>query len=213
MKMVVCCLLLLIGMVNIAAQNVSQSPVNTRGGDEQFKDVIRSAGYQLTPGSLIEALQNQDILVATSAAALLPKVSKSKQVVMALSEAVSDPRELLAVYATRSLLALGITGWKRKASARLSGMEDKVAQLQLTGLLAQAGDGSGWVFITRAIVEGRLTTLALENADYFEGKKDNNGRSINVTDELMALLDKAPVQTQPQILRKIEQLRKTSKSH
>jgi hypothetical protein len=90
-------------------------------------------------------------------------------------------------------------------------MEDKVAQLQLSGLLAQAGDGGGWIFITRAIVEGRLTSLALENVDYFEGKKTNDGRSINLIDELRDLLQKAPEQTRPQIAGKIEQLRRTSK--
>jgi hypothetical protein len=149
---------------------------------------------------------DENIVVATSAVALLSRFPQSRQVITALNTAITDSRELVVVYAARSLLAMGKTEWLQDAANRLPKMQDRVAQIHLSGLLAQAGKTDGLVFVIDAIVKGQLAEGGLENIEYFDGKTDKNGRRIIVADELASIVGKAPAEVRPKIIEKINKL-------
>jgi hypothetical protein len=205
--------LLLAPIVANAQPPLHKSPINrpapqtTGEGDKRLFEVITHVGYQDTIPSLLYALSDENLVVATTAAALLRRFPQSQQVVSALRTAIDDPRELLAVYAAQSLLKMGKTEWLQDAVDRLPKMQDRVAQIQLSGVLAKAGRTDGWNFVISPITEGQLIEVALENIEYFEGKTHKNGRRIVVADELASLVERSPAGSRPKILEKIKRLR------
>jgi hypothetical protein len=211
------CLLLI--PINTNAQSpLHKSPINRRPpqetGDDEDKrllGVITYVGYQDTISSLLYAVYDENTLVATSAIALLRRFPQSKEVIKALNTAIADSREWVVVYATRSLLAMGNTEWLQDAVNRLPKMQDRLAQLQLSGLLAQAGKTDGWTFVIDSIIKGQLIEGALENIEYFDRKTDRNGRRIIVADELASIVGKAPAEVRPKIIEKINKLRSSNR--
>jgi hypothetical protein len=210
--------LLLIPIVTNAQPPLHKSPIDRRPPQETGEDedkrllgVVTYVGYQDTIPSLLYAVYDENTLVATSAIALLRRFPQSKEVIKALNTAISDFREWVVVYAARSLLAMGNTEWIQDAVNRLPKMQDRVAQIQLSGLLAQAGKTDGWPLVIDSIVKGQLIEGALENIEYFDGKTDNNGRRIIVADELASIVGKAPVGVRPKIIEKINKLRSSTR--
>lgn len=189
----------------------AQARMNTELGDDWYKEVLLQAGYRMDTASLIRALKDKNQSVADSAAALLPTLSRSKEVVDALDAAVSDPREVVAWYAAMSLVKLGATGWVQKAIARLPNLTMAPVQLHLSAVLAEAGHADGWHYLTDAILEGKHAKLALYLVDKFEGKTDATHKRIVVMDELTALEGKASEEIRPLITEKIHHLRRASK--
>jgi hypothetical protein len=106
---------------------------------------------------------------------------------------------------------MGNTEWLQDAVNRLPKMQDHVAQIQLSGLLAQAGKTDGWPLVIDSIVKGQLIEGALENIEYFDGKTDRNGRRIIVADELSSIVGKAPAAVRPKIIEKINKLRSSTR--
>ena len=173
--------------------------------------VITYVGYQDTIPSLLYAVYDENIVVATSAIALLRRFPQSKEVIKALNTAIADSREWVVVYAARSLLAMGNAEWLQDAVNRLPKIQDRVAQIQLSGYLAQAGKTDGWTFVIDLIIKGQLIEGALENIEYFDGKTDRNGRRIIVADELASIVGKAPAEVRPKIIEKINKLRSSTR--
>jgi hypothetical protein len=204
--------LLLIPIVTNAQLPLHKSPIDRlppfeTGGDEgRCLRVITYVGYQDTIDSLLYAVYDENIYVATSAIALLRRSPQSKEVIKALNTAIADSREWVVVYAARSLLAMGKTEWLQDAANRLPQIQDRVAQIQLSGLLAQAGNTDGLPFVIDAIVKGQLAEGGLENIEYFDGKTDKNGRRIIVADELASIVGEAPAEVRPKIIEKINKL-------
>jgi hypothetical protein len=208
--------LLLIPIVTNAQPPLHKSPIDRHppletGGDEQSLKVITYVGYQDTIPSLLYAVYDENIVVATSAIALLRRFPQSKEVIKALNTAIADSREWVVVYAARSLLAMGNAEWLQDAVNRLPKIQDRVAQIQLSGYLAQAGKTDGWTFVIDSIIKGQLIGAALENIEYFDGKTDRNGRRIIVADELASIVGKAPAEVRPKIIEKINKLRSSTR--
>jgi len=210
--------LLLIPIITNAQSPLHKSPINRRppqetGDDEEKRllGVITYVGYQDTIPSLLYAVYDENTLVATSAIALLRRFPQSKDVIKALNTAIADSREWVVVYAARSLLAIGNAEWLQDAVNRLPKIQDRVAQIQLSGLLAQAGKTDGWTFVIDSIIKGQLIEGALENIEYFDGKTDRNGRRIIVADELASIVGKAPAEVRPKIIGKINKLRSSTR--
>ncbi len=208
--------LLLIPIVTNAQPPLHKSPIDRQpplgtGGDEQLLKVITYVGYQDTIPSLLYAVYDENIVVATSAIALLRRFPQSKEVIKALNTAIADSREWVVVYAARSLLAMGNAEWLQDAVNRLPKIQDRVAQIQLSGYLAQAGKTDGWTFVIDLIIKGQLIEGALENIEYFDGKTDRNGRRIIVADELASIVGKAPAEVRPKIIEKINKLRSSTR--
>ncbi len=188
-----------------------EPPLTTREGDKRLLEVITYVGYQDTISSLLYAVYDENIMVATSAVALLRRFPQSKEVIAALRGAIADPRELVVVYAAQSLLTMGKTEWLQDAVNRLPKMQDRVAQIQLSGLLAKAGKTDGWPFVIDSIIKGQLIEGALENIEYFDGKTDKDGRRIIVADELASIVGRAPAGVRPKIIEKINKLRSSTR--
>jgi len=106
---------------------------------------------------------------------------------------------------------MGKTEWLQNAVNRLPKIQDRVARIQLSELLAQAGKSDGWTFIIDSIIDGQLIDGALENIEYFDRKTDKNGRRIIVADELASIVGKAPAEVRPKIIEKINKLRSSTK--
>lgn len=210
--------LLLIPVITNAQPPLHKSPINRRPpqetGQEEDKrllGIITYVGYQDTIPSLLYAVYDENTLVATSAIALLRRSLQSKEVIRTLNTAMVDSREWVVVYAARSLLAMGNAEWLQDAVNRLPKIQDRVAQIQLSGLLAQAGKTDGWTFVIDSIIKGQLIEGALENIEYFDGKTDRNGRRIIVADELASIVGKAPAEVRPKIIEKINKLRSSNR--
>src|SRR5215475_9258032 len=210
--------LLLIPIITNAQSPLHKSPINRRPpqetGDDEDKrllGVITYVGYQDTISSLLYAVYDENTLVATSAIALLRRFPQSKEVIKALNTAIADSREWVVVYAARSLLAMGNTEWLQDAVNRLPKMQDRLAQLQLSGYLARTGKTDGWTFVIDSIIKGQLIEGALENIEYFDGKTDKNGHRIIVADELASIVEKAPAAVRPKIIEKINKLRSSNR--
>jgi len=212
--------LLLIPIVTNAQSPLHKSPIDRhppleiREGEEEDKGLLRVityVGYQDTIPSLLYAVYDENIVVATSAIALLRRFPQSKEVIKALNTAIADSRDLVVVYAARSLFAMGNAEWLQDAVNRLPKMQDRVAQIQLSGYLARAGKTDGWTFVIDSIIKGQLIEGALENIEYFDGKTDRNGRRIIVADELASIVGKAPAEVRPKIIEKINKLRSSTR--
>jgi hypothetical protein len=176
--------------------------------EERLTAPLIHAGIAINAESLTEALKNEDLLIASRAALLLPRFPKTKSMVQALNSAISDDREVVAVTAARSLLKLNEVGWAPIAVERLPKLQDQVAQIQLAGLLAQAGHTEGWRIVKSSIVDERFTLVALENVEFFDKKMGPDKKPIRVNLELSKLLNVAPQSTRKQIEEKITQLNK-----
>jgi len=212
--------LLLKPIVTNAQSTLHKSPIDRRPPleiregeteDERLLGIVTYVGYEDTIPSLLYAVYDENIVVATSAVALLRRFPQSNQAITALNTAITDSREFVVVYAARSLLAMGKTEWLQNAVNRLPKIQDRVARIQLSELLAQAGKTDGWTFIIDSIIDGQLIDGALENIEYFDRKTDKNGRRIIVADELASIVGKAPAEVRPKIIEKINKLRSSTK--
>lgn len=181
-------------------------PIMTGEGDKPLIEIVTYVGYQDTIISLLDALYDENIVVATSAAALLRRYPKSEQVIGVLNMAIADQRELLAVSVARSLLSMGRKEWVPQAILRLPMMKDRVAQVQLSGVLAKAGNTEGLKYVINAILDNNFTPLGLEQFAYFDGKLNERGERIVVVDELSSLAEKAQPEIREKILQKVKQL-------
>lgn len=181
------------------------------GMEKRLTAPLLNAGIAIEPQSLISALQNEDLLIASRAALLLPRFPKTQEMVQALSYAVSDDREVVAVSAAGSLLKLNEVKWTPAAVERLPDMRDKVAQIQLAGFLARAGRAEGWPFVRAGIADERFTLVALENVEFFDRKTGPGGKPIRVDAELQKLLNEAPQGVRRQIEEKLKQVNKNAR--
>jgi hypothetical protein len=212
--------LLLIPIVTNAQPPLHKSPIDRRPPqeinegereDERSLRTITYVGYQDTIPSLLYAVYDENIVVATLAVTLLRRFPESKEVITTLSAAIADPREWMVIYAARSLHAMGKTEWLQDAVNRLPEMQDRLAQIQLSGLLAEAGMTDGWPFVIDSIIKGELIEGALEYIEYFNGKIGKDGHRIIVADELSSIVGKAPAAARPKIIEKINKLRSSTR--
>src|SRR6185436_17225339 len=130
--------LLLIPTVTNAQLPLHKSPIDRLPPFETGEDegrclrVITYVGYQDTIDSLLYAVYDENIYVATSAIVLLRRFPQSEQVITALNTAITDSREWVVVYTAQSLLGMDKTEWLQDAVNRLPKIQDRVAQIQLS---------------------------------------------------------------------------------
>ena len=212
--------LLLIPIVTNAQSTLHNSPIDRRPPleiregeteDERLLGIVIYVGYEDTIHSLLHAVYDKNIVVATSAVALLRRFPQSEEVITELSAAISDPRDAVVVYSAQSLLTMGKPESLQDAADRLPRMELRLDQIQLSGILARCGITDGWSFVIDSIIKGELIDLALENIEYFDGKTGRDGRRIIVADELASIMDGSPVEVRPKISKKINKLRSSTK--
>jgi hypothetical protein len=207
--------LLLVGICLFMAYLISggvsgqtQLPGPPCEGDERLVAPLVNAGISLNPTSLIQALQNEEIIIASRAALALSRFPKHQEIVEALNLASQDKRETVAISAIRSLIKVNENGWVPSAMERLPIMRDRVVQIQLAGLLAQIGHADGWPIVISAVSDEKMALVALEHVAYFDRLKDQSGRSIDVAAELNMLLVRAPDPIRKQIEEKLAHLKK-----
>jgi hypothetical protein len=184
----VAALLILVPMT-LVAQAGDDGPTE---GEERLIAPLKNAGIPIEPAALIKALTNNDLLIASRAALLLPRFRKSPVMVRALTAALSDDRELVAVTAAQSLAKLKEKSWTAIAVKRLPKLVDPVAKVMLAGSLADAGRGDGWPLVKAAVVDERYALLAVDYVKFFDGKRGPDGKPIAVGVELRNLVPVAP---------------------
>ncbi|HEV7683969.1 MAG TPA: hypothetical protein VGO68_17695 [Pyrinomonadaceae bacterium] len=177
-----------------------------------LKSPLIRAGIPINRDSLIKALNDQRILIAGNAALLLARFPRTNESVRALSAVVADDkdvrREIVSVNAARSLVQLGERQWAAIGKARLAKMQDRVAQVQLAGLLARIGHADGWPVVLSTLYDPELALVAIENISYFDGLRSPAGRQINLTHELQSILPKLPEASRQLVEAQLLQLRK-----
>jgi hypothetical protein len=161
-------------------------------GEERLIAPLKNAGIPIEPAALIKALTNDDLLIASRAALLLPRFRKSPVMVRGLTAALSDDREIVAVTAAQSLAKLKEKSWTAIAVKRLPKIVDPVAQLMLAGSLADAGRGDGWPLVKAALIDERYALLAVDYVKFFDRKRGPDGKPIAVRVELRNLIPVAP---------------------
>lgn len=171
---------------------------------ERLRVPLINAGIRLEPNSLINALTHKENTIAIRAALLLGVEHKTQATVKALSEAAKSEREILALASMQSLLSLHETNWISLGVSRLPKMKDRLQQIQLAGVLARANNVEGWKITVNGLMDPQYTTLALENLNAFDGKRQRDGKVIRVLDELQKVLEAAPESARPEIKREIE---------
>jgi len=194
----------------IEGKGQAQLPGPPREGDERLIAPLVNSGIALNPTSLIQALKNEDLLIAGRAALALSRFPKTREIVEALNTAVKDKRESVAVAAACSLTQFKERAWADVAISRLPKLHDQVARIQLAGYLAQIGYAEGWPIVFNSVLDQQLGTVALENISFFDGLRDQKGILIKVRDELEKLLPKAPSHIRKMITDKINHLQQKS---
>ncbi len=205
LTVVVC--LFIVCLVSVGGNGHTQLPGPPREGDERLVVPLVNAGILLNPESLIQALQNEELIIASRAALALSRFPKHREIVEALRFASQDKRELVAISAIRSLMTFNESDWIPSAISRLPSMHDRVAQIQLAGLLAQMGHAEGWPIVISAVSDEKMALVAIENVAYFDKLNDQSGRSIDVAMELNMLLTTVSGPVREQIERKLAQLK------
>src|SRR5262245_35374508 len=153
----------------------TQLPGPPREGDERLVAPLVNAGISLNPASLIQALQNEETIMASRAALALSRFPKHQEIVEALNLASQDKRELVVISAVSSLIKVNERGWAQIATKRLPIMRDPVAQIQLAGLLAEIGHAEGWPIVISAVSDEKMALVALEYVAYFNKLSDQSG--------------------------------------
>jgi len=194
-------------LISVGVSGQTQLPGPPREDDERLVAPLVNAGVSLNPTSLIQALQNEETIIASRAALALSRFPKHQEIVEALNLASQDEREIVAISAIRSLIKVNENGWAPSAMKRLPIMRDPVVQIQLAGLLAQIGHADGWSIVISAVSDEKMTLVALENVAYFDKLKDQSGRPIDVAAELNMLLARAPDLVRKQIEEKLVHLK------
>jgi len=193
---------------SVGVSGQTQLPGPPREDDHRLVPPLQNAGVSLNPTSLIQALQNEETIIASRAALALSRFPKHQDIVEALNISSQDKREPVAISAIRSLIKVNENGWVPSATERLPIMRDSVAQIQLAGLLAQTGHAEGWPIVISAVSDERMALVALENVAYFDRLKDQSERSIDVAAELNMLLVRAPDPIRKQIEEELARLKK-----
>jgi hypothetical protein len=199
--------LFMVCLTLVKGNGQTQLPGQPREGDERLVAPLVNAGISLDQESLIQALQNDKSIVASRAALALSRFPKHQKIVEALNLASQDKREFVATSAIRSLMAFNENNWVPNAISRLPIMEDRVARIQLAGLLARVGHAEGWPIVISAVSDEKMAGVALENVTYFDKLNDQSGMSIDVVTELNRLLTTGSELIRKQIERKLMQLK------
>lgn len=130
---------IVLGSALAFADTDQASPLDTQGMKK-----LTDKGIRLDDEwALIQCVKSRDSGLAPLAAYALAKLPKSETIVTTLREAANGEQEVLIIYAIRSLLKFGDTMWVGPALGRLDSMSIPHMQVQLAGLLAEAGHYEG----------------------------------------------------------------------
>jgi hypothetical protein len=192
--------------VNVAA---CDSSIRWECEKRLLSERLAAAGVPITEPALIQALQNDNRVVACYAAGMLQFLPKTPRTVAGLYSVLDDKDELLVIYATSSLIELGETSWERQNSERFPKMQDPLEKIRMAGLLARVNNTVGWLTVLDGLKSDQYVGEALVSVLYFDGKL-YRGKKIDVRHELGQVLPDAPPAARSRIQSMIDSLKDTS---
>jgi hypothetical protein len=158
--------------------------------------------------ALIRALHHESPSVRLMSIFGLGKLPSTPAAVDALLGLLDSSDDTTLMYAVGSLVELKTTGWTNRVVPRMGSIKTKRTEVELWGLLAEAGEYSGYPVVKEALSSG---TGSLSNAlvafRRFEGMRDSQGKLVDLAEELSIMLPRMPEQMRAPVSFQIDQLR------
>jgi len=180
---------------------------------DYFMKILANVGYEDTIPSLLYALYDEHPIISHYASRLLRKFPDSPEVVAELNKAIGDDREWIMYSAAETLQIWGKTEWIAKAVERLPNVEKHSTQIYLSGVLARAGNTSGWEYVISPLLDRSATTHsslvrdALNTMQLFDGKIGPDGQKIDVLSKLSDFAESVLPEIRPMVIEKIGHIR------
>ena len=185
---------------------------------DYFMKILVDSGYEDTIPSLLYALYDEHPGISYNASRLLRRFPDSPEVVAELNKAIGDDREAIMYRVAETLQRWGKTEWIAKAVERLPKIERRSLQIYLSGILARAGNTSGWEYVISPLLDRSATTGAslvrdaLNTMQIFDGKIGPDGQKIDVLSKLSDFAESVLPEIRPMVVGKIDQIRLAQQS-
>jgi hypothetical protein len=185
---------------------------------DDFMKILVDVGYEDTIPSLLYALYDEHPRVSYYASRLLRRFPDSPEVAAELNKAIGDDREEIMFSVAETLQLWGKTEWIAKAVERLPKIEKPSLQIYLSGVLARAGNTSGWKYVISPLLDHKTTPYsapligALSTVRLFDGKIGPDGQKIDILSKLSDFAEIASPGVRRQIIETIDLIRLSQKN-